>query len=98
MDDEPTSPKPDRQAYLAEQIERQKRGEPVDVEWVKAELGRVRDGAGGADRLVSKEAALAGHRRRGVVADPLVQERRLDRGSGLLTLGWSSSACSPPSA
>jgi hypothetical protein len=32
----------DRQAYLEEQIARQKRGEPVDVEWVKAELARVR--------------------------------------------------------
>ena len=32
----------DRNAYLEEQIARQKRGEPVDVEWVKAELERVR--------------------------------------------------------
>jgi len=32
----------DREAYLEEQIARQKRGEPVDVEWVKAELQRVR--------------------------------------------------------
>jgi len=33
----------ERRAYLDEQIERQKRGEPIDVEWVRAELGRVRD-------------------------------------------------------
>jgi hypothetical protein len=33
----------DRHAYLEEQIARQKRGEPVDVDWVRAELGRVRD-------------------------------------------------------
>ena len=33
---------PDRHAYLEEQIERQKRGEPIDVEWVKEELQRVR--------------------------------------------------------
>ncbi len=33
----------DREAYLEEQIARQKRGEPVDVEWVKAELSRVRE-------------------------------------------------------
>jgi hypothetical protein len=33
---------PDRQAYLEEQIERQKRGESIDVEWVKGELERVR--------------------------------------------------------
>ena len=33
----------DRHAYLEEQIARQKRGEPIDVEWVQAELARVRD-------------------------------------------------------
>ena len=32
----------DRQAYLEEQIQRQKRGESIDVEWVKAELERIR--------------------------------------------------------
>jgi hypothetical protein len=32
----------DRRAYLEEQIARQKRGEPIDVEWVRAELARVR--------------------------------------------------------
>jgi hypothetical protein len=32
----------DREAYLEEQIQRQKRGEPIDVEWVRAELERVR--------------------------------------------------------
>jgi Flp pilus assembly protein TadB len=32
----------DRHAYLEEQIARQKRGEPIDVEWVQAELARVR--------------------------------------------------------
>ena len=32
----------DRRAYLDEQMERQKRGEPIDVEWVRAELARVR--------------------------------------------------------
>jgi hypothetical protein len=31
-----------RKAYLEEQIERQKRGEPIDVDWVKEELQRVR--------------------------------------------------------
>ena len=35
-------PKADRQAYLEEQIQRQKRGEPIDVDWVRAELERVR--------------------------------------------------------
>ena len=34
--------KGDRKAYLEEQIQRQKRGEPIDVEWVTEELGRVR--------------------------------------------------------
>src|SRR4051812_19431880 len=32
----------DRRAYLEEQIQRQQRGEPVDVEWARAELERVR--------------------------------------------------------
>jgi hypothetical protein len=32
----------DRRAYLEEQIARQKRGEPIDVEWVRTELARVR--------------------------------------------------------
>ena len=37
------TPEPtDRHAYLEEQIAKQKRGEPIDVEWVKAELERVR--------------------------------------------------------
>jgi hypothetical protein len=37
----PASPE-DRQAYLEEQIQRQKRGESIDVDWVKAELERIR--------------------------------------------------------
>jgi hypothetical protein len=32
----------DRHAYLEEQIARQKRGEPIDVAWVQAELARIR--------------------------------------------------------
>jgi fatty acid desaturase len=36
------APPRDRHAYLEEQIERQKRGEPIDVAWVRAELERVR--------------------------------------------------------
>jgi hypothetical protein len=32
----------DRQAYLEEQIQRQERGEAIDVAWVKAELERIR--------------------------------------------------------
>jgi hypothetical protein len=32
----------DREAYLNEQVARQQRGEPIDVEWVRAELTRVR--------------------------------------------------------
>lgn len=32
----------DRHAYLEDQIAKQKRGEAIDVEWVKAELERVR--------------------------------------------------------
>ena len=32
----------DRKAYLEEQIQRQQRGEPIDVNWVRDELIRVR--------------------------------------------------------
>ena len=32
----------DRQAYLEEQIQRQKRGEPIDVDWARGELERIR--------------------------------------------------------
>jgi hypothetical protein len=32
----------DRHAYLEEQIAKQKRGEPIDVEWVRSELERIR--------------------------------------------------------
>ncbi|HVU50797.1 MAG TPA: hypothetical protein VHL80_08930 [Polyangia bacterium] len=39
--DVPAEPR-DRHAYLEEQIARQRRGEPIDVEWVQAELERVR--------------------------------------------------------
>jgi hypothetical protein len=39
---DPPDRKADRQAYLEEQIQRQKRGEAIDVEWVKAELERIR--------------------------------------------------------
>jgi hypothetical protein len=38
----PPADKGDRKAYLEEQIEKQKRGEPIDVAWVKDELQRVR--------------------------------------------------------
>jgi hypothetical protein len=34
--------KTDRKAYLEDQIQKQKRGEPIDVEWVTEELQRVR--------------------------------------------------------
>ena len=45
MADEAPSGSPDksnRKAYLEEQLQRQKRGEPIDVEWVAEELQRVR--------------------------------------------------------
>src|SRR6185436_2618330 len=35
-------PPRDRRAYLEEQIDRQKRAEPIDVEWVRDELSRIR--------------------------------------------------------
>src|SRR5579872_539150 len=39
----PSNDRRDREAYLNEQMARQQRGEPIDVEWVRAELGRVRE-------------------------------------------------------
>jgi len=38
-----SSDRRDREAYLNEQVARQQRGEPIDVDWVRAELTRVRD-------------------------------------------------------
>ncbi len=39
----PDEDKPrDRHAYLEEQIQRQQRGESIDVDWVRAELERVK--------------------------------------------------------
>jgi Flp pilus assembly protein TadB len=46
----------DRNAYLEEQIQRQKRGEPIDVEWVRAELERVKREA--QHKLASSERRL----------------------------------------
>jgi hypothetical protein len=34
--------KSDRKAYLEEQMRRKERGEPIDIEWAKEELQRVR--------------------------------------------------------
>src|SRR4051794_5225854 len=51
----PSEPR-DRKAYLDEQMERQKRGEPIDVEWVSAELERVK--AESKDKLASSERRL----------------------------------------
>jgi hypothetical protein len=53
----PPDPSPaDRRAYLEEQIARQARGEPIDVEWVKAELERVRQEQ--AARLAASQRRL----------------------------------------
>ena len=38
----PDEKRPDRESYLNEQIARQQRGEPVDLDWVRDELTRVR--------------------------------------------------------
>jgi hypothetical protein len=50
------APPADRHAYLEEQIARQARGEPIDVEWVKAELERVRQEQGA--RIASTQRKL----------------------------------------
>jgi len=78
---------PDRQAYLDEQIERQKRGESIDVEWVRAELERIR---------LAQGAALAASQRNlrwlviGATALLLVlwlKNGGVSRSGGLMTLG-----------
>ena len=55
MPDDHGGERPDRQAYLNEQLARQQRGEPVDLDWVRAELVRVRE---------EQQARLAASRRR----------------------------------
>jgi hypothetical protein len=77
----------DRQAYLEEQIQRQKRGEPIDVEWVKAELERIRRQQKAT--LVSTQRNL----RWLVIGAAIVlgilwiKNGGLSQGGGLLTLG-----------
>jgi hypothetical protein len=78
---------PDRQAYLEEQIARQKRGESIDVEWVRAELERIR---------LAQATMLSTTQRNlrwlviGATALLLVlwlKNGGLSRGGGLMTLG-----------
>jgi hypothetical protein len=77
----------DRQAYLEEQIQRQKRGEAIDVEWVKAELERIRR---------QQAATLASTQRNlrwlvigaaAVLAILWIKNGGLSRGGGRVTLG-----------
>lgn len=58
MDGEQPKPEQihDRHAYLEEQIARQKRGEPIDVDWVRGELERVRREQ--ADKMASSQRNL----------------------------------------
>ena len=76
-----------RQAYLEEQIKRQKRGEPIDVEWVKAELERIRR---------QQKATLVSTQRNlrwlvigaaTVLGILWIKNGGLSRGGGFLTLG-----------
>ena len=46
----------DRHAYLEEQLQRQQRGEPIDVDWVRAELERVKREA--QNKVASSEKRL----------------------------------------
>jgi hypothetical protein len=77
----------DRQAYLEEQIQRQKRGEAIDVEWVRAELERIRR---------QQAATLASTQRNlrwlvigaaAVLAILWIKNGGLSRGGGAVTLG-----------
>ena len=49
-------PRRDRHAYLEEQIQRQQRGEPIDVDWVRAELERVKQESN--QKMASSEKRL----------------------------------------
>jgi hypothetical protein len=49
-------PARDRHAYLEEQLQRQQRGEPIDVDWVRSELERVKREA--RDKVASSEKRL----------------------------------------
>jgi hypothetical protein len=78
---------PDRQAYLEEQIARQKRGESIDVEWVRGALERSR---------LAQATMLSTTQRNlrwlviGATALLLVlwlKNGGLSRGGGLMTLG-----------
>ena len=78
---------PDRQAYLEEQIARQKRGESIDVAWVRGELERIR---------LAQATMLSTTQRNlrwlviGATALLLVlwlKNGGLSRGGGLMTLG-----------
>ena len=77
----------ERQAYLEEQIQRQKRGEAIDVEWVKAELERIRRQQ--AATLVSTQRNLRWLviGAAAVLAILWLKNGGLSRGGGLFTLG-----------
>lgn len=80
-----------RKAYLEEQGQRQKRGEPIGIDWVRDELIRVHH-----EQLSRVAAALGGGDRRAVAdravdqARPRLQHRRHRRARagqiGVLTL------------
>ena len=87
MDSTDPSGPGDRQAYLEEQIQRQKRGEAIDVAWVKAELEQIRR---------QQAATLASTQRNlrwlvigaaAVLAILWLKNGGLSRGGGLFTLG-----------
>ena len=85
----PSPPDPtDRKAYLEEQIQRQKRGEPIDVEWVTEELQRVRREQVAPHAVDAAQPALAGDRRGAscMSSSGRATAAALDRG-GFVTLG-----------
>jgi hypothetical protein len=77
----------ERQAYLEEQIQRQKRGEAIDVEWVKAELERIRRQQ--VETLASTQRNLRWLviGAAAVLAILWLKNGGLSRGGGLFTLG-----------
>ena len=77
----------ERQAYLEEQIQRQKRGEAIDVEWVKAELERIRRQQAATLASTQRNLRWLVFGAATVLAILWIKNGGLSHGGGVLTLG-----------